>query len=53
MRIQNQMGVDLLSLGKAAYQLTAEGGFTGAHITDDDIQAPAQEKRKFQFLQTL
>ena len=53
MGIQNKMGGDLLPLGKAAYQLTAEGGFTGAHITDDDIQTPAQKKRKFQFLQTL
>ena len=36
------MSVNLIPFGKAANHLTAERGLAGAHITDDDIQTPAQ-----------
>lgn len=53
MRIEDEMGFDFFFLGKTANELTAQGGFTGAHLSDDDIQTPSQQQGQLQFLETI
>ncbi len=44
------MGFHLFLLRKAADELTAQSGFAGTHISDDDIQTPPEQQGQLQFL---
>jgi hypothetical protein len=51
--IEDEMGFHLLALRKAADELAAQSGFSGADVPDDDVQATAQVQRQLQLLQAL
>jgi hypothetical protein len=52
-RVEDEMGFYFRLLGKSADELTAQSGFTGAHLADDYIQPPPKQQGKLQFLQTI
>ena len=47
------MGFKFFDFGKTSDELTADRGFTGSNVTDDDIQAPAQSEGELEFLKTF
>ena len=45
------MGFNGVVVSKFADKLTAEGGFPGADVADNDIQSPFEAQGKFEFLE--
>ena len=43
-RVEDEMGFYFLLLRKAADELPAQSGFTGAHLSNNYIQSPAKQQ---------